>query len=746
MSEGLVLAADGFALAFGTALRWTGVLAGVWLVSRLPALSAAARHRLWFFLLLSLSVLPVAARWVPALEVGIPAMVAGTGSGIFASVASKPTVETPAADGWGAEARAIASSTDAGLQAPPARPADATGETGSPPDSESIASLPANEAPQPGMGALHIILGALWFVGMTVLFVWYALGQLAIRRLAGSSRSATRAEARAFDDAVEQLGGGVRAELLLSHRERMPIVGGVLRPFVLLPEAALGWEEGRLRRVLLHELAHVRRRDIAALALGRLVCAVFWFHPGVWLALRTMRREAELACDDDVLAAEGSALDYADDLIHLSRTLGWRPLEAAALPMARPGELPDRIRSLLAPGRSRGISRSATLGVGLAVGLLVLLSAGVRWAQAGPPDRRDWLESGEERSTGTLWTMDCGTDQERLCRDATEGAATLLEKTTRTGVVIAQEVQTGEIITYASLAPTGASRGDAIPLATPGSVAKLALAALWWESEDADERIACPDSAYLPSGRALENPHGADLGQIDVSTMLVVSCNSAALAMAERLVEKLGEEYPRALRHLGFPAPFADEARADDEPFWDILSSAGWPEPPAPWFEAGPGGYRDDLLLASVGIAGGRTTPLHVSRFLQAVGNRGILIPPVPFGGAAEPAGSTRILSESTTNRLREAMDRVVQEGTAVRTVPQLEWSDWSLGGKTGTVDRPDGDGNDAWFAGLISDDTGTPRYTIVVLIENGGMGGGLPAGVAAEMTRLFARINGSEL
>jgi cell division protein FtsI/penicillin-binding protein 2 len=136
---------------------------------------------------------------------------------------------------------------------------------------------------------------------------------------------------------------------------------------------------------------------------------------------------------------------------------------------------------------------------------------------------------------------------------------------------------------------------------------------------------------------------------------------------------------------------------------------------------------------------------LQVSQCLQAVANGGRLLPAFPLGNRDARVELRQVLGQDAAARLQRAMLRVVVEGTAARTVPQLEWSRWMLGGKTGTV--PNGTGHlDGWYAGLAYDSDERAEYTIVVVVEGGGVGGGAPAGIAAEMTRLFARIRGDEL
>ena len=64
----------------------------------------------------------------------------------------------------------------------------------------------------------------------------------------------------------------------------------------------------------------MRRRDVLTRTAADAACALFWFHPGVWMAARRMRAEAERACDDAVLAAGVPRIGYAEALVALAAT------------------------------------------------------------------------------------------------------------------------------------------------------------------------------------------------------------------------------------------------------------------------------------------------------------------------------------------------------------------------------------------------------------------------------------------
>lgn len=130
--------------------------------------------------------------------------------------------------------------------------------------------------------------------------------------------------AKLADEAAAALGMRRRVPVALSAAAHGPVLSGVLRPMVLLPdEVAESFPHEQLRMIMAHELAHARRLDNLVLLVQRLAELLLFFHPVVWLCGRAMRREAEAACDDAVLTAYGgSAPDasatYAQSLTRIA--------------------------------------------------------------------------------------------------------------------------------------------------------------------------------------------------------------------------------------------------------------------------------------------------------------------------------------------------------------------------------------------------------------------------------------------
>lgn len=100
--------------------------------------------------------------------------------------------------------------------------------------------------------------------------------------------------------------------LLQSSANVGPALVGVWRPVLLVPGRVLKTlSPSELRLVLLHELVHLRRRDVAMNWLLSALSALHWFNPLIWWAFARMRADRELACDEAVLSLGTRELPHA---------------------------------------------------------------------------------------------------------------------------------------------------------------------------------------------------------------------------------------------------------------------------------------------------------------------------------------------------------------------------------------------------------------------------------------------------
>ena len=336
--------------------RVTVILAAAWLLTLgLRRAPAAARHMVWTLAIVAAMLTPALSA-VPTWPVPLPA--------VLARWASPAAVITTGAPDLGANAAPAVSV--------PVMPGRAVSD-------EAVAT-----ASQMTPWAFVV---ALWAFGGAVILLHMLSGIAATFRLrrsatlAGGASWVAEAQAIAADMGIDRVAFGE------SDQSQVPFVCGVLEPLVIMPAAAPSWPSDKLRVVLLHELAHVKRRDCLTQLLARVAVAMYWFHPLTWLAAHRLHLERERACDDVVLMSGVRGTDYAAHLVDIASAAVSRrsPFAAAGVAMARRGRLETRLMSILDPQLIRTSRRSTRLVVG-AFGLVVLAAASLQiQAQAPAP-------------------------------------------------------------------------------------------------------------------------------------------------------------------------------------------------------------------------------------------------------------------------------------------------------------------------------------------------------------------------
>ena len=320
--------------------------------------AAARRHFVWALALGAVVVLPV-AQWVGPSWPVLPTLMSARVPDPVPATTVAPHPLAPPVDE---------------LRSPMRR------ETGTSTESIVPSDVAVSSRLDPGAW-----LFALWLVGAIGVLAAFALGRWRVARLAARSQPVGSATWRALFDSVRAKLGLQRPVVLVTVAgPAMPMTWGVRHPVVLLPADAESWPESRRRDVLLHELAHVERRDCLTQLLAVVACALYWFHPLVWVAAARMRVERERACDDRVLAAGTRPSEYAEHLLEIARTLRVGTATAlASLAMARPSHLANRLLDVLEPTRRRdALTRRLVWSASVVTAFVVLPLAAVRRTEA----------------------------------------------------------------------------------------------------------------------------------------------------------------------------------------------------------------------------------------------------------------------------------------------------------------------------------------------------------------------------
>ena len=140
----------------------------------------------------------------------------------------------------------------------------------------------------------------IWIIGVAGMVTWFIISHVRfLRYVRRWSRPADPQTIQVYNQTGDLIGLHARPVLRLCSGLKAPMLAGMFRPTLLLPEEGLAGDA--LRYSLLHELTHYKRRDIWLKTLALWVNALHWFNPCMWYMMRLVERDTELACDEAAL-------------------------------------------------------------------------------------------------------------------------------------------------------------------------------------------------------------------------------------------------------------------------------------------------------------------------------------------------------------------------------------------------------------------------------------------------------------
>lgn len=382
------------------ALKGLVVLAAAGLGARLlRGASASTRHGVWVVAFAALALLPVLEVAGPRWSVGVlpPAEAVPFGPAIAPPLPppappAPPAPPPPPPPVFGSESSAYSqvafeSQMQAFDRSMEAREMDAFDDQvqafGAWPDESEMLARPASggvvsrltrAASRSGQWLL-----ALWAAGALAVSLGWLAALAAARRIVAQATPETDEEWAVLAERARRLVGlPAPVRLLRTDALDVPVAWGWGHGAVVLPAGADDWDEDRREAVLLHEMAHLVRRDAWSQGVAQAALAVHWANPLAWWGYRRFLDAREQACDDAVIRSGARPSAYAAHLVGVARAVRRDRLALAAVaPMARTSPIEERVVSILDAGRVRGVigRTGAAALVVLSAGVLVPLAA-----------------------------------------------------------------------------------------------------------------------------------------------------------------------------------------------------------------------------------------------------------------------------------------------------------------------------------------------------------------------------------
>lgn len=236
------------------------------------------------------------------------------------------------------------------------------------------------------------VIAALWLIGCGAMAIRWLVAWTRLQQLIRRSKPANSFDVEsAFHAACRASRCDSQAvRLVTSPSIATPVVAGILRPTIVIPEALLGSVSAQqLVLIFVHELAHIARRDQLIMVLQHGARVLFWAHPLVERICQRLTQSSEEICDNHVLS-QSSTEAYTQTLLVVAELATGRRNPLGTIGVVGGWSLTERIAGLLDKRRHRetklsGRSRAAVAILSACLSAVLLLTFRSDLIIAAPP-------------------------------------------------------------------------------------------------------------------------------------------------------------------------------------------------------------------------------------------------------------------------------------------------------------------------------------------------------------------------
>lgn len=182
--------------------------------------------------------------------------------------------------------------------------------------------------------SLGLLLFFIWLIGILIMLILVMESQIRLYSLKQSALPLQNAQIRLlFEECKQHLQINHSIPIYSTAFIKSPMMVGVIRPQIYIPIHLISdFPSEDIRYMLLHELQHYKHKDTFTNYLITLAGILYWFHPAVTYALKTMRIDQEIACDSSVLEMLNKAeyKKYGNTLINFAEKISVIPFPFAS--------------------------------------------------------------------------------------------------------------------------------------------------------------------------------------------------------------------------------------------------------------------------------------------------------------------------------------------------------------------------------------------------------------------------------
>lgn len=185
----------------------------------------------------------------------------------------------------------------------------------------TVIGIKESEPPKPAQTYERFLLW-IWLAGTSGLLVYFIIVYRHLRkRIRGLKDSTEEKILELLESCKKQVRITKEIHLLVGNNSTSPMLVGYIKPKLIIPAYVISeFDLNQLKYVMLHELVHLKHKDILLNWVMMVFRTIHWFNPFLWYIFNQIQRDCEIACDARVLSicGTGSEIDYGKTLISIA--------------------------------------------------------------------------------------------------------------------------------------------------------------------------------------------------------------------------------------------------------------------------------------------------------------------------------------------------------------------------------------------------------------------------------------------
>jgi len=156
---------------------------------------------------------------------------------------------------------------------------------------------------RPDFYTLNVVVGVIWISGILVLAFIAVMARYRLKQISKNAEYIHDTDIiTLFQQCQQRLCVNRHFSLMKSADIRSPITFGLIRIYMILPaNISKKLSKKEMEHIFLHEISHIKYRDNQINILICLLRLIYWFNPLIWIGIKEMKLDREIACDMSVL-------------------------------------------------------------------------------------------------------------------------------------------------------------------------------------------------------------------------------------------------------------------------------------------------------------------------------------------------------------------------------------------------------------------------------------------------------------